>query len=138
MEPIIRNITRDDYDHGYLELLFELTHYNSTYSKEYFCKYLENEQCCIQVIEYDSKIIGAGSLFILNKLHCNPFGQIEDVVITEKYRGLGLGKKMIERLISIAKERGCYKVVLNSLNHNKSFYLACGFTESGVQFVKRL
>jgi glucosamine-phosphate N-acetyltransferase len=51
---------------------------------------------------------------------------------------LGLGKKIIERLVDIAKKRGCYKIVLNSLNHNKSFYLSCGFSESGVQFVSRM
>lgn len=129
----IRNITNDDYN-GYLDLLYELTQYTWNIDKSTFENSLKDPNRIILVIEDNKKLIGAGSIFILNKLHCNPFGQIEDVVIKKEYRQLGLGKQLIEQLISIGKAKNCYKIVLNSLKHNIVFYEKCGFVESGVQF----
>ena len=133
MDITIRHIDSNDYN-GYLELLFELSQYKHNIDKLSFDNLLTNKNCIILVIEFDNKIIGAGSLFILNKLHCNPFGQIEDVVIKKEYRHLGLGKKIINQLVSIGKTKNCYKIVLNCLKNNIEFYNKCGFIEAGFQF----
>jgi glucosamine-phosphate N-acetyltransferase len=76
------------------------------------------------------KIIGCGSFFILNKVHTNPIGQIEDVVIDKNYRGLGYGKLLIDFLVKFGKEKTtCYKIVLNCTQENLEFYHKCGFKE---------
>ena len=50
-----------------------------------------------------------------------------DVIISEKYRGLGLGKKIIEELVKIGiNEFKCYKIILNCLDKNILFYEKCG------------
>ena len=39
----------------------------------------------------------------------------------------GVGKTIIDSLVEIAKEEGCYKVILNCSNENVPFYIKCGF-----------
>ena len=58
-----------------------------------------NNNFKIIVIKLYDKIIGAGTIFKINKLHNNPIGQIEDVIINSEYRNKGLGKNIIEKLI---------------------------------------
>lgn len=128
----IRDIEPLDYYKGYLELMFEFSGFKKQVSFQEFQDSINN--CTIKVIENDNKIIGAGSLFILRKSHCNPIGQIEDVMIHSLFRNKGLGKKIIQSLLNESRNNGCYKTVLNSLPHNKQFYLNCNFIESGIQF----
>lgn len=133
---IIRNIEYDDYDKGYIDLMFEFTNYYHKISKEDFKKYLDNKNIKIIVIysQYENRIIGSGTIFKLEKLHNNPIGLIEDVIITKNYRGLNYGKLLIQKLIDIGKkEFKCYKVILNCLEHNIGFYEKCGFKKIGYE-----
>jgi GNAT superfamily N-acetyltransferase len=43
-----------------------------------------------------------------------PYGLIENVVTHEGYRRKGYGTKILKRAVDIAKEKGCYKVMLMS------------------------
>ena len=115
--------------------MYEFSNYKKDVSLEDFKLYLENrDKIRILVIHDGEKIVGAGTLFKLDKLHNNPIGQIEDVVITEKYRNMGLGKKIINELIKIGlNEFQCYKIILNCLEKNVKFYEKCGFVISGAQ-----
>jgi glucosamine-phosphate N-acetyltransferase len=114
-------------DIGYLDLL----------EYKYSWNFKKDPKRIIKVVEQDGKLVGAGTLFILEKLHCNPIGQIEDVVVSEEYRGQGYGKRIVSHLVEIAKNFGCYKIILNSHYHNVDFYIKCGFTKEGVQMVLR-
>lgn len=140
---IIREINNDDYDNGYLELMYEFTNFKYDVTKLDFTLYLINmkEHNKILVIcnKEDNHIIGAGTIFKINKLHNNPIGQIEDVIIKDKYRGLGYGKLIIEELIKIGLNNfNCYKIILNCLNKNIDFYKKCNFEKVGVEmkFIK--
>lgn len=116
-------------DQSYLDLVKKLSKFDFDYNQNY--------NGDIFVIRNNEKVIAAGTLFILYKLHCNPVGQIEDVIVDEEYRGKGLGKKIVEFLIEYGKKKGCYKVVLNCNSENIPFYEKCGMIQSGIQFVKR-
>lgn len=107
----------------YLNFMFEFTNYRHT------LQHIPNKPYIV-VIKIDNVIIGAGSLYKLYKLHNNPVGQIEDVMITEKYRGKGYGKQIIDHLVDIGK-KDCYKVILNCLDKNIGFYEKCGFHKHG-------
>jgi len=134
---IFRNIEYNDFEKGYMDLMFEFTNYNYPMTKEKFINFIDtNKNYKIIVIysENDKKIIGAGTIIIVNKIHNNPIGQIEDIIISEKYRKNGLGKKIIEKLIDIGKnEYNCYKIILNCLEKNIKFYENCGFITVGVE-----
>ena len=97
----------DDYHNGYMDLLFEFSNYKKEISFEEFTAYINNrENIRIYVVLDENRIIGAGTKpakratvghrrwpLRLNKLHNKSVGQIEDVIITESFRGMGIGKK---------------------------------------------
>ena len=136
---VIRIIENNDYNE-YLNLMREFHGYNYEISYNDFCNQLqillENNFCNIFVIysKKENKLIGAGSIYKLIKLHNNPVGQIEDIIITEKYRGLGYGKILIEKLCEIGVIKfKCYKIILNCLEKNIKFYEKCEFIIAGVE-----
>jgi glucosamine-phosphate N-acetyltransferase len=132
---IFREIKFTDFT-NYMNLMFEFTNYKHSITKEQFIDEINSMKynCKIIVIEYDNNIIGAGSIFKINKLHNNPIGQIEDVIITSQYRKYGLGKLLINKLIKIGYEEfNCYKVILNCLEKNIEFYKKNGFDVVGVE-----
>ena len=99
---VIRNIESQDYS-DYLSLMKEFHGYDYNISYELFSEVLTSFNqynfCNIYVL-YEktiNKIIGAGSIYKLIKLHNNPVGQIEDVIISEKHRGYGYGKMIIDK-----------------------------------------
>ena len=98
-----------------------------------FEKMIEDENYHLCVYEFDGRIIGTAILLIqLNLSHQGrPYGHIENVVTDKDCRGKGIGKKMIDYLTGKARERNCYKVILNCAKHNILFYQKCGFKETG-------
>lgn len=138
MESIfLRELIFTDYE-AYLKLMFEFTNYTYRITLEQFQitldKMTHNKSNKIIVLILDGNIIGAGTIFKIEKLHNNPIGQIEDVIISEKYRGNGYGNTIIKKLVDIGlNEFGCYKIILNCLDHNTIFYEKCGFQKVGVE-----
>jgi len=117
-----------------MDLMFEFTNYPYPITKEKFKEYLESKKNKIIVIynSFENRIIGAGSIFKLEKLHNNPVGYIEDVIISKNYRGYNYGKMLIKKLIDISKnDLKCYKTVLSCLDSNVVFYEKCGFKRVG-------
>ena len=83
---------------------------------------------------HTNDIVGTITLLIEPKIIHNAgfVGHIEDVVVDEKYRGKGFGNMLVNHAISIAKDRGCYKVILDCDEDNIYFYEKCGFKQKGV------
>jgi GNAT superfamily N-acetyltransferase len=133
----LRNIEYDDFNKGYMDLMFEFTNYQYPITKENFINFIDTQKNYRTIVIYSEKekrIIGAGTIIIVHKIHNNPIGQIEDVIISEKYRKNGFGKQIIEKLIDIGKnECKCYKIILNCLEKNIKFYENCGFINIGVE-----
>ena len=133
----LRNIEYDDFGKGYMDLMFEFTNYDYPITKENFINFIDTQKNYKTIVihsEIEKRIIGAGTIIIVHKIHNNPIGQIEDVIISEKYRKNGFGKQIIEKLIDIGKnECKCYKIILNCLEKNIKFYENCGFTNVGVE-----
>lgn len=64
----------------------------------------------------------------------NQFGYIEDLVVNPEYRGLDLGRKLLERGIQWARESGHPGVMLETQDDNVAactLYASCGFVLSG-------
>jgi GNAT superfamily N-acetyltransferase len=133
----LRNIEYHDFDKGYMDLMFEFTNYQYPMTKEKFINFIDTQKNYKIIVIYSEKekrIIGAGTIIIVHKIHNNPIGQIEDVIICEKYRKNGFGKQIIKKLIDIGKnEWKCYKIILNCLEKNIKFYENCGFVNVGVE-----
>jgi ribosomal protein S18 acetylase RimI-like enzyme len=89
-------------------------------------------------IEQDGKEVARAFLYILkNDLHQEPFGFIEDVFVDENCRCQGLATGLLAKLIEVAKENQCYKIVC-TCRHEKEkvhrLYEKVGFKNFGVEF----
>ena len=91
----------------------------------------------ITLVSVDNNTItGVASLYIIKKL-TRTLGLIEDVAVNENYRGKGIGKKLVEKLIGIATDKKCDKTVLNSSEQNSEFYKKIGFEINEIQMIIR-
>lgn len=82
--------------------------------------------------------IGHVYLYLLkNDLHTEPYGLLEDLFVEEDYRKKGVGKKLIEAVITEARARKCYKILATS-RHTRteihSWYERLGFEDYGKEF----
>ena len=68
-------------------------------------------------------IIGTGRML--------PSGHIGRIAVLSSYRGQGIGKILIDQLITMAKEAGLGVIYLNSQMNAKSFYQRFGFVAKG-------
>lgn len=138
-----RRIESSDYYKDYLLLLEQLTIVEKekiNYQQfKIFVESLSNNHIII-VIEDNNKIIGSGTLLIENKVIHNmgSVGHIEDIIIHNNYRKLGLGKKIIDELVNISVKSNCYKIILDCSEKNTKFYEKSGFTKKEIQMVKYL
>ena len=89
-------------------------------------------------IKKDGEEIGRAYLYLLyNGLHSEPFGLLEDVFVEEEHRGKGLGTKLVEAVISAAKQNNCYKLFGTSRHSRKKvhdWYKKLGFYDQGLEF----
>ena len=80
--------------------------------------------------EVDGKL--AGRIRVLT--WWNQFGYIEDLVVNPDFRGLSLGRKLLERGIQWARENKLPGVMLETQDDNVpacTLYASCGFVLSG-------
>ncbi len=93
----------------------------------------------IKVIAEDNgKEISRAFLYIMkNDLHTEPFGLMEDVFVDENYRKQGIGTELVNRVIKLAKEKGCYKIIATSRygkDRVHALYEKIGFKDFGKEF----
>jgi len=95
---------------------------------KHWWRIMENPDITYRVATLDEKILGVASLITIDKIlrSGSRMGLIEDVAVSPESHGLGLGKLLIEDLLALAEEKGCYKVVLNCSDDNVPFYEKCG------------
>lgn len=80
-------------------------------------------------------MLACGTLVLERKLirNCGVCGHVEDVVVDSSARGRGVGKLLLAALTDLARQRGCYKVILDCSEDNVEFYTKCGFKRKEVQ-----
>jgi len=59
---------------------------------------------------------------------CGNVGRLEDVVVSDQYRGKQLGKLVVCVASQLAVKLGCYKVTLNCADKMIKFYSSLGYT----------
>lgn len=89
-------------------------------------------------VEEDGREVGRVRLYVLkNDVHEKPFGFLEYVIIDEAYRSKGYGNLLVEEIIKVAQERGCYKLICTSRFGKEqihAWYEKFGFKQHGVEF----
>jgi GNAT superfamily N-acetyltransferase len=86
----------------------------------------------------DRQEVARAYLYIMhNELHQEPFGFLEDVYVNESYRGSGWGTKLVQQVITVAKEQNCYKLIAMSRKSRPrvhQLYEKLGFESRGFEF----
>jgi len=131
-EIIIREIEEDDLKNGFLETLDFLrnaSNLDKNKANEILKKIKQNPNHIIYVAIDNKKIIGSTTLLIEQKfIHDGGLvGHIEDVVVRKDYEGKGIGIKLVTSLLERAKEKNCYKTILDCKDDVKQFYERIGF-----------
>lgn len=140
---IVRALEPNDYNKGFLKVLAMLTTVGSMTKIEFMERYnyfkAHNHEYFTIVIEDVEKsvIVAAGTILVERKFihNCGLVGHIEDIVSHSDYRGLNLGRIIIEALKGIGKAVGCYKIILDCSDKNVAFYQKCGFEKKEYEMV---
>ena len=127
---------------SYLELLSELTEV----SKLNTVAFLQNIQkisqmgtiiiCFLENPPFAGfKIVGSGTLIIEPKIiHGGKnVGHIEDVVVKNSYRGFNVSQDILDLLKEEAREKNCYKIILDCNYDTIQFYEKNGLTHKNAQ-----
>lgn len=137
----------EDYSRGYLQLLGQLTTVGDPMTQEQFAlrvSLMKQRGVTTYVLRMlvdsdgseELRVVGTASLLVEPKLihSCGFVAHIEDVVVdTERVRGKGLGKVLVERLVEEAAAQKCYKVILDTSEATAPFYEKCGFRRREIQ-----
>lgn len=96
------------------------------------------------VLEVDEQIVSSCTLAIIKNLTrgARPYGLIENVVTHTEHRNRGYGTKVLEKAVSVARDSGCYKVMLltgSKKEETLRFYEKAGFErETKTGFICKL
>ena len=138
MKLNIREIEINDYYKKYFDLISQLTSADNVDFKDWEKRIQaikKNPYHHIFVIEYEGKIIASITLLIEMKIirKLSKVGHIEDVVVSNEYRGKGLAKDLINYCINFSKNKDCYKLILNCNKDLVNFYSKFGFENKNTQ-----
>jgi glucosamine-phosphate N-acetyltransferase len=129
-ELIFKDIRREPYLLEYFFIYAQLTN-APVIPQEQFINILKNlpENHFIFVCYLRDKVVGMITVLIEQKLtnggKC--VAHVEDVVVDNQHRGLGIGKSMIQFAVGYAQGKNCYKIILNCREDLREFYQKEGF-----------
>merc|ERR1712066_103772 len=133
----VRSLNIGDYDRGFLELLGQLTSVGKITREAWNQRWKDMKNCnstyYVIVIEDITMpgglVIGAATMVMERKfIHsCGSVGRLEDVVVSDQYRGKQLGKLVVCLASELAVKLGCYKVTLNCADKMIKFYTSLGY-----------
>lgn len=86
------------------------------------------------------QVVGSYALLVMHNLahQGTPSAVVEDVVVSESQQGQGIGRQMMLHAQGMARQAGCYKLVLSSNQKRQAahaFYESLGFERHGFSFV---
>ena len=136
---MLRLLTPQDYHKGYLDLLSHLSPMLEMSAEDFTNIEYKRMSMNIHtwVIEQDDKIVSSACMLIEPKFSRGGknVAHIEDVVTLPNYRGRGYSGLIINKLIKLAKEQNCYKIILDCKEELIGFYNKFGFEKKEHQLV---
>jgi glucosamine-phosphate N-acetyltransferase len=127
----LRPLEQGDFQHGFLETLANLTPVDLTPEEGIQIWRGRNAAGVrtVVAVEADGNVIGTGTLILEHKfLHKGgTIGHIEDVAVHSAHGGKGIGSAVVKALVELARQSGCYKVILSCNDGNQAFYTKIGF-----------
>ncbi len=94
------------------------------------------------VAEYRARVAGVIDMEYHQRLGDHrPQARVNDIVVTERARGLGVGTALLRRAEELARKRGCFRMALVTASWREAsteFYRREGWSDYGAWFVKPL
>jgi len=133
----VRPLQLSDYDRGFLQLLGQLTTVGQISWEEWEDRFSEMKSgsgggtyfvVVVEDTEQD-RVVGAATLVVERKFihQCGQVGRLEDVVVSDQYRGRQLGKLVVSVCSLLAFKLSCYKMTLNCQDKMIKFYSSLGY-----------
>jgi glucosamine-phosphate N-acetyltransferase len=127
----LRPLEQGDFAHGFLESLAHLAPVDLTVEEAIRIWRGRNAAGVRTVVAVDKEgqVLGTASLILEHKfIHKGgTIGHIEDVAVHPNHGGKGVGSAVVRALIELARQSGCYKVILSCNDQNIPFYSKLGF-----------
>jgi len=128
----IRELQDDDLFNGFLESMDSLkqaSNLDKEKAEQIFKKIKSNPNHYVYVAILDDRIIGSTTMIIEPKfIHDGGnVAHIEDVVVSKEHQGKGIGEMLMNSLLELAKDKNCYKTILDCTDEVKPFYEKIGF-----------
>ncbi len=104
--------------------------------RERFPEALSDARSCVLVAELEGEVVGLTHVQLRRLLlHRGPSGVIEELVVSKRHRGRGVGRHLLSAAIAWCRERGCAEVEVSTEWGNAAglaLYRGLGFTERGI------
>lgn len=124
---------------GYANLIKQLASNFIEYDYQTYINFLK-EMPHIYIYENEGRIVGTIKILIERKFYSkNSYvAHIEDLVVSQEFRGSGIGKTLVDFVIDQCRNQfNCYKVVLYCQHKNQKFYEKSGFKDDGANMCLR-
>lgn len=90
----------------------------------------EHEGAALHVLwEEDGEPVATGRVRFLDD-----WAKLERIAVRKAWRGRGLGERIVERLVELARERGDHRFKLHAQAHLRPYYERLGFAVQGELF----
>ena len=94
------------------------------------------------VAEWNGQVVGLVGAYMDYALEISgSYGRLMGLVVEERFRGRGIGKRLLEWIEGWLRERGATRLTLTSGNQRieaHKFYRRLGYDETGLRFTKPL
>jgi GNAT superfamily N-acetyltransferase len=104
--------------------------------------YFSDSQKMILLAKQGFKPVGLVSVVFLRRLNRVKLEMyIPELIVTKDLRNSGIGKKLIQHCMILAKEKDCYRIRLesgNQRNESHKFYKNLGFEQSALSFTMNI
>lgn len=129
MEITIRRMDIEDLDR-IMEI--EIESFTTPWPRNSFLLEITKNQLSRYIVaEIDGLVVGYGGIWLIIDE-----GHITNIAVDKRYRGLGVGKRIIEGLIELCKDSGITAMTLEVRKSNiiaQNLYRRYGFVESGLR-----
>ena len=134
---VVREIQLKDLSRGFYDTLSNLAPIGNLINQHKRAKMILSEirsypfYNIFVAVREDGELIGSITILIEQKIiHGGAkVGHIEDVGTRNEYQGRGVGKALVLKALDFAKQKNCYKVILDCSKKNVEFYEKLGFKQ---------
>ena len=138
----VKELENHDLINSFFDTLSNLTEigkdvYDKEFSQKIFEKIRKSDNIKIFVAIKNTDIVGSITAIIEQKFIHNGgrICHIEDVVTRKGFEKLGIGSILVEKVLELAIQEKCYKVILNCSEYNSMFYEKLGFYKHDIDII---